>query len=105
MKIIRLALAAFRLACLIALDEGPAGICVQLRAKAGAYNIGPTGQPLTNLERGISCPYCMGIYAAAFFIVLDFIPGVRYLTDLFAVAGLQSLLQSLSEGLQNGGNE
>lgn len=104
-RLLRLALAAFRLASLIALDEGPASICVTLRAKAGAYDLGPTGRPLTNLGRGISCPYCVGIYAAAFFIVLEFIPGFRYLTDLFAVAGFQSLLQSLSEGLQNGGDE
>ena len=101
-KIIRLALAAFRLAALIALDEGPAMIFVKLRAKAGAYDIGPSGIPTTNLGRGISCPYCMGMYAAAFFVVLEFIPGFRYLTDIFAVAGLQSLLQSLSGNLQDG---
>lgn len=101
-RLIRLALATFRLAALIALDEGPAMMFVKLRAKAGAYDVGPDGLPTTNLGRGISCPYCVGIYAAAFFVVLELLPGTKYLTDFFAIAGLQSLLQSVSRSLQDG---
>ena len=104
-RLIRLALATFRLALLISKEEGPAMIFVKLRAKAGAYNVGPSGIPTTNLGRGVSCPYCVGVYAAVFFLVLEAIPFGDRITDFFAVAGLQSLFQSLSEGLQDGGNE
>lgn len=91
------ALAAYRLARLIALDEGPAGLALKLRGRLGAFDYGPNGQPATNLGRGISCPYCVGAYAALLMLVLRYVPGGDYLKAWLAIAGGQSFLQSVGK--------
>lgn len=86
---------AFRLARLIAVDEGPGGLCLWFRLKAGAYDLGPDSQPQTNLGRGIICPYCMGVWAAALTTALVWFPS--RVGDVFLVwvgtAGAQSALE------------
>lgn len=92
--------AVFRLARLIASEEGPAGILEALRVKAGAADYGADGLPTTNLARGITCPYCVGVYAAAFAALAVVKPtraGDALLTWL-GVAGAQSALEDAAEG-------
>lgn len=92
--------AAFRLARLIALEEGPGGILEALRVKAGAADYGADGLPTSNLARGITCPHCVGVYAAALTALAVLYPtkaGDALLTWL-GVAGAQSALEDAVEG-------
>lgn len=92
--------AVFRLARLIASEEGPGGILEALRVKAGAADYGADGQPTSNLARGITCPYCVGVYAAALVALAVVKPtraGDALLTWL-GVAGAQSALEDAAAG-------
>jgi len=86
-------LAAARLARLVTEEEGPGGLFTQLRASLGAYDYGPDGLPQTNLGRGISCPYCVGVWTAALMVALWQGRRLRLIVLWLAVAGGQSLLQ------------
>lgn len=92
-------LAVYRLAYLIALEEGPAEIFVRLRTALGAYDYGENGEPTTNLGRGISCPLCVGMWVALLIAPLVLWPspwGVMLLTWL-GLAGGQMLLAQFIE--------
>lgn len=86
-------LAAFRLARLVTEEEGPGGMFTQLRAGLGAYDYGQDGQPQTNLGRGISCPHCVGVWAAALMVAVWQVSRLQPVVLWLAVAGGQSLLQ------------
>jgi len=58
-------LATYRLALLLAEDEGPFGIFRRVRARLGGYDYGPDGQPDTLWGRGSRCALCIGMYIAA----------------------------------------
>lgn len=96
-ELVLLSFANYRLSRLIAVDEGPFGIFDRLRAMAGAYDLGPDGQPVTVLGRGISCPHCVGIYAALLLWILILLPGGHVILWILAIAGAQSFLWGLSE--------
>ena len=65
--------ASYRLARLIARDEGPKipfskneqGVLARLRTRLGAYDYGENGEAQTNIGRWISCPFCVGLYVSA----------------------------------------
>lgn len=86
-------LAAFRLARLVTEEEGPGGMFAQLRASLGAYDYGQDGQPQTNLGRGISCPHCVGVWAAALMVAVWQVSRLQPVVLWLAVAGGQSVLQ------------
>ena len=94
---ILLTLATYRLARLIAIDDGPADVLLKLRSLWGAYDYGENGQARTSLGRGLTCPYCVGFWVAglAAFGAYGFTPGV--IVYWFALAGAQSLLQELGQ--------
>ncbi len=104
-NVIVLGLATFRLAMMISMEEGPFSIFQNLRVRWGAYDYGPNGEPDTLLGRGISCPLCVGMYAAILFIVVGQLPYGLWFAAWFAVAGVQVLFQLLAKGLTNGDNE
>lgn len=89
------ALVVYRLARLIALDEGPAGVCLKFRAACGAYDLGPNGQPVTNLGRGVSCPHCVGFWLALIVALLMWPIGWQTVLYWLALAGAQSFLQEV----------
>lgn len=91
LRLLSLALATYRIARLFALDEGPFSAFSRLRYTLGAYDLGENGKPESTWGRMISCPHCMGLYAAALVMVLP-----KPLVDLLAIAGLQSWLQSMT---------
>lgn len=94
----RLALAAFacfRLAQLVAYDEGPKGIFLELRKRAGSYDYGANGEPKRAVGRFLKCPYCLGVWFAIFCTVPVLWPtqaGDMVLTWL-GIAGAQACLE------------
>ena len=87
--------ACFRLAELIAVDDGPGDIMIKVRAWFGAYDLDDDGEPKTSIGRGIICPYCIGIWLA-FFLAFAVAPlDWRMLLWWFAIAGGQAFLQGI----------
>ena len=104
MEIIELAiaiLATYRLANLLPEDNGPFFIFKRIRLYANAKMINEDKDLgiWTNIDDGITCPHCMGLYAAIFCGLL--ISWHNFYGNLFllimAIAGGQSLLQKLGE--------
>ncbi len=97
--------ATFRLARLLARDEGPAGVFEKLRTALGAYDYGPeqddAGQPMarTSLGRLMVCPHCLGVYAAVLCagLFLWAHPLAALVLLALGIAGAQSWLQSLGD--------
>jgi hypothetical protein len=90
-------LACYRLSRLIALDEGPGGLFLNIRAAGGAYDYGPNGQAVTNFGRGISCPHCVGVWMAFIFAIALFQFDWLLVLYWLAIAGGQSLLQEIGQ--------
>lgn len=91
-----LGLASFRLSSLIALEEGPLSVFIKVRAELGAYDYDDQGRVKTSLGRGISCPYCVGVYIAALLYVAYKVRWLKPIVQVFAVAGVQAALQDRS---------
>jgi hypothetical protein len=90
-------LATYRLAHLLPEDEGPLFVFARLRSFVATKAI-MENEPLgrwANLDSGINCVYCCGLYAAIVTAILS--KKQSKIGDLFllifAIAGGQSLLQ------------
>lgn len=85
-ELLVLVLATWRVAHMVAREEGPFALFERLRA---------TSDPHTTLGRGIRCPLCVGAWAAACTTVLYYVGGMAgwVLLVALAVAGGQSALQ------------
>ena len=70
-----------------------AGIFERIRQMAGAY-----GEQATSLSRGITCPLCVGVYAAVIMLVLFHIPFLNLLVLWLGIAGGQKFLYQLHGG-------
>ncbi len=102
----------YRLARLIAIDDGPYFIFKRLRywfKDKAYYEAGSTIKALEddrhfgkwkNLSEGISCPFCIGIYASM--LVFSMLVWPTYYGDLFlmlvSLSGAQAFLQTLDKG-------
>jgi len=92
-------LACYRIARLIAEDEGPFGLFHKIRLRLGAYDYGPDGKAKTSIGRGIACVHCVGVWVA--------IPLAFYASDIqwytivwwLAIAGGSSFLWSLRDAI------
>ena len=95
LRFVLAAFACFRLAELVAVDDGPGDILALFRAELGGYDLSEDKQPKTSLGRMIICPYCLGVYFAAALALLLF--PVSWWTPLYwlAIAGGQALLQRI----------
>ncbi len=75
-------LATFRIALLISEEEGPAGMFRRLRKLPPSHS---------NARRGLSCPWCVGVYSSALVCtglwLLDVFPGEQWALWWLAVAG------------------
>lgn len=81
-------LVTYRLAGLVAIDDGPLSIFQRLRQV-----------PIGELRKLVNCPYCVGVWAAlgiAWWLFGDYAPEWR-LAWALAIAGGQALLQELSD--------
>lgn len=94
------AFACFRIAELIAVDDGPFDVCLRFRTLVGVYDRDQNGEPATWHGKLFHCPYCVGMWiAAALALVFPMAP-VSILLWL-AIAGGQALLQSIGGRLAN----
>lgn len=94
LNLLLIGLAAFRVGRLVAFEAGPGDIFIKLRALAGAYDYGIAGLPVTSLGRGITCPYCVGTWAAMGLYLLSLYPFTSWIVVILAGAGVQTLLES-----------
>ena len=98
-------LATWRLTRFVNEDEGPASFMLRLRIMAGAYDYNEHGVADTVLGRGITCPFCVGMYAAVLWIVLQRFAWGRWACKVWAVAGAQALISLWAKGVENGSNQ
>ncbi|MHA2220053.1 MAG: DUF1360 domain-containing protein, partial [Candidatus Hodarchaeales archaeon] len=94
-------LAAYRLAHLFPEDEGPFFIFTRIRSLVAtrAMNENDELGIWANIDSGINCTYCCGLYMAilvALLVAWNNFYGNLFLL-IFAIAGGQSLLQKWSE--------
>lgn len=85
--------ACFRLAELVAVDDGPFDILAKARAWFGAYDLDDDGHPKMSIGRGIICPYCVGIWIAAALALMLWPVGWMTILYALAIAGGQAFLQ------------
>ena len=88
-------LAVFRLTRLFVVDDGPGDVLLRLRVKAGVYDLGQNGEPVTWTGRLLACPFCTGIWCAvpvALLLAVQTLPGDVVLFWL-GLAGGQTLLE------------
>ncbi len=94
------ALTCYRLAQFMAIDDGPCDVFLRLRDWAGASTYGQDGRPATSLGRLVSCPYCIGVWAAVLCAAAALWPTM--VGDLFlaalGLAGAQAALQGARHG-------
>jgi hypothetical protein len=89
LDLIVLSLAAFRLAHMVALEDGPFDIFAQFRGRIDPLQT-------TWLGRGVNCPLCVGFWASLFVFVVWFIPIVGQLLIVWwAIAGAQTVIQKV----------
>jgi len=97
------ALATYRLAELVAFDDGPLGVFRRIRCWAGCH---PSDAIRENLGELVHCPYCLGVWFGLFCALLALWPtlGGDLILAVFGLAGVQSVLTCL--GARRGyGNE
>lgn len=99
---VRLLLAAFavyRMAALVAIDDGPGDVFLSLRSAAGAYQYGEDGRPSRGLGRLVACPHCVGVWVAVLAAAAVLFPS--WVGDamilLFGLAGAASWLQCVGD--------
>lgn len=89
------ALACYRLAQLIAIDDGPGRVFKRLRVWAGAYDRNARGEIETSRGQLFACPYCLALWFAIPCLLLALwptLPGDLFL-GWFGLAGAQDLMQ------------
>ncbi len=100
-KLLVVILATYRIAHLFPEDDGPFFIFKRIRQYTMTKEVAENEEfgRWANLNEGIRCIYCMGLYAALLCVLLVLLN--NFWANLFllvmAVAGGQSLLQSAGE--------
>ena len=93
-RLILAVLTVYRLAELVAIDDGPGSIFLSLRTWLGAYQYDASGRPARAAGRFVSCRYCLGIWfaivAGAFVMFPNIVTDAGFL--IFGIAGAQSAL-------------
>jgi hypothetical protein len=81
------AFATYRVARMLALEEGPFGLFDRIRDAVGGDNW---------LSRGLSCPYCLGFWIAlvAALAVTELASAFEFVMVWLSIAGAQTYLQA-----------
>ena len=95
-RFIIIAFAAFRIAELFTVDDGPFDCFLKLRTWAGVYDLDKSGQIKSGLGRLMDCPYCLGAWIAlALTLFVLWPPNERTWIYVLAIAGAQAFLQTM----------
>lgn len=96
LRFVIFSLACFRLAELFSVDYGPYHVFANIRSWLGRKGSG--SKFWANIAEGINCPWCVGVWFATLLIIPFLLQNVVLdaIVLIFGIAGLQSLLQSLS---------
>lgn len=99
LRLILCVLASFRIAQLIALDDGPIYIFDAIRRLFGRMAAGEYHSFKTSLADLFHCPYCVGIWSSALMIVLLVYPTVvgDIILLWLGISGAQAWLQGIVE--------
>lgn len=99
LRFILAALAVYRLARMLAFEDGPFDVFVSFRTWVGGYDYGVNGQPVSSLGKLVSCPLCIGVWLSfpAMIYVLWSPGDSAVIVAWFAIAGLQVYLQKISD--------
>jgi hypothetical protein len=100
-RLIVCALAVYRLAEMIVIDNGPFGVFVEMRGwlQRGALD-GANKTALGSIRRemfnGVTCVYCVGVWFAFVFAFLFYFQNIftDFLIIFLAIAGLQSIVST-----------
>ena len=101
--VLLIALAVFsclRITQLVVVDEGPYGVFLAIRKRAGV-NASDGGKVWNNIAELLHCPYCMGIWVA-FFLALMLGPSnlFEFILLWFGIAGGQAILEEMRNGTE-----
>lgn len=93
------ALATYRIAVAISIDDGPGDVFLRFRTWLGADLYGDDGRPYTAWGRWVKCPYCLGLWAAIVCVALVAVahPLTDALLGVLGLAGAQAVLQGRRE--------
>lgn len=89
LRVVISALAAYRVARMIAMEDGPFDVFSRFRSKFDK----PRGTPRNWIERGVECPLCVGFWVSPLMLSLSYLDYAVYLIVWLAVSGLQVALQ------------
>lgn len=97
LRLLLAGLAVYRLSELFVLDDGPYFIFRRFRRWLGTRAAGtPTNSTRYMLAQLFGCPFCLGVWLAALFVIPVVLPNI--ITDILliwlALAGFQTLLES-----------
>ena len=95
------ALATWRVAQFVVLDDGPADVMFRARREAGRYSLRPSAEnpnytePATAVGRMLDCVHCVGKWVAIPMAVLAVWPsrGGDVVLGVLGLAGAQSLIE------------
>lgn len=93
-ELVKKGIICYRIARLIALEDGPFDMFTRFRSMMGAYDYDAQGHPQSMTGKLVSCPFCAGVWVS---IILVLLPKNRWLTlieDTLVIAGIQTILQS-----------
>lgn len=95
LRVVLAILSTYRIAELIAVDDGPFDIFKKIRC---LYNDGSQGIKLS-FSKLVNCPFCIGVWIAFVisFVVLFPSIGGDFVLLFLGIAGGQTLLESLSK--------
>jgi hypothetical protein len=92
-RVVIAALAAYRVARMVAMERGPFDLFIDFRSLI----IGRWGQKKWVAE-GMTCPLCIGFWASLVLFGLSYLDYVIYGVAGLAVAGLQTAIQRQERG-------
>lgn len=92
--IIKKGIVCYRLARLIALEDGPFEIFTRFRVMMGAYDYDAQGQAQSMTGKLVSCPFCAGVWIAIFLSIIPKNRWIQWVEDMLVIAGIQTILQS-----------
>lgn len=96
LNFLKVVLATFRLTELIVKDDAPYDISLKLRQSAGR-NAHKSAHHKT-LADAVNCKFCMGFWAAMLIFALSRTKRLKWIVDILAIAGGQSLIETYLDG-------